>query len=632
MAPKTIRQALSDGWANLLTGLGTSRDRSRYTRFVEPCEREPSELTAIYRYNWLARRVVDGLPARALARGTTEAKPWPDAFTELNYARWDEGAFLRACSMGRLYGGAGLLIGYAGGGEDLTTPAPTAGGVAFLDVVTRHELSVAQRPEGGEWRDADPRSPTYQRPLVWRITGQHRLQGLQIHTSRFIWFGGASRPPQVYGSAAATHTDGARAADPHQDWSDSVLFQVWDDVERYGRFWQSMGQLVDVASVGVLKQKGLFEALGQESQDTMRRRVDLLNMGLSSARLLLLDSEHGEDYHREPVAFGGLPELSQEQQLAVAGAVGMPVTELFGRSPAGMNATGESDAQMWIDRVTQYRETVLQPRANALASAIAGSPVEVEFPPVDIPSEKEAAELRALEVATDEKLWTMQVVSAQEIRKARRNEEWVELSITTDAPPEPEPATTPTEPADGDQLAGLRGLRTDEEDDNATIIRLFRAAKDDYVGDQTSFAPDRETAEAYLDNPSFGGPELFETEVEILDSQILDIFDEDDQVKALREALGFEDQGAITIDAYLAQPKVADALKEQGISWVRLKDNFPEDAETFTFLSGGPADDPELMPATHTKSRKRRVRREADQTGPRGGRFYTTSGGTKVYK
>lgn len=45
----------------------------------------------------------------------------------------------------------------------------------------------------------------------------------------------------------------------------------------------------------------------------------------------------------------------------IAGACEIPVTKLFGRSPAGMNATGESDLSNYYDMIEERKETMLRP-------------------------------------------------------------------------------------------------------------------------------------------------------------------------------------------------------------------------------------------------------------------------------
>lgn len=57
------------------------------------------------------------------------------------------------------------------------------------------------------------------------------------------------------------------------------------------------------------------------------------------------------------------------------------------------------------------------------------------------------------------------------------------------------------------------------------MVTLYRAANDDFVRAGVSFADSRETAEAYLDNPGFGGTALYRTRVTVDDAgdQIVDL-------------------------------------------------------------------------------------------------------------
>lgn len=455
---KLIPQKVRDGWQNLLTGLGTAQDRTTKTVFTAGRYRTEAELSNLYRHNWLARLFVEALPYRALARGTDEGTPWPDSYHELNFAAGaeEEGAFMRAASLGRLYGGALL---YCANADSDQTREPSGAPALFVEVLTKFQVRVAQAtreqkqlPAGArerfpnEWREENPASPLFGRPLVWQVQEPHPRAGLQFHAARAIKFGGASRPPQT------ANYSSERGLDPlERDWNDSVLLNVWDDVQRYGTLWQNIDQLVSVASVGVLKMQGLFNSLLGENRDVIRARVDVFNQSLSSARLMMLDADGNEDYDRKAASFSGLPELLQELQLATAGALKMPVTEVFGRAPAGLNATGESDANKWYGSVTEYRERVLQPAANAYASALAGSTWKIDFPPVRIPSEKEELEQRNLSIQGSNVLWQAQVISADEWRSSLADGALPEKSLTGPAPveepPQPEPQEPPGNPA-----------------------------------------------------------------------------------------------------------------------------------------------------------------------------------------
>lgn len=441
---------VQDGWQNSLTGLGISGlDKSLGNRYSSGCILPPKELADLYRTNWLARKLVEALPQRALGAGFSESTPMPPAFRELNFAQWEEGALQRAIYLGRNFGGAHLFIGYASGGANLELPVTSKGNVAFLDVMTRYQL-VPAAVGGIVSRDMDPYSPTAGQVQVWEVVGDHPRRGMRYHVSRAIKFGGLSVPPLATpGFGAAAGIGGAFTGlnyDPYyRDWSDSVLTPCLDDIQRYGVFWQSVSHLLGVASVGVLKIAGLFEALAANGGERMRARVDLQNQMLSLTRNLLLDAERNEDFSRSSASFADIPALLDQMMIATAGCFGMPATELFGRAPQGMNATGASDERMWEAKVEEWQERVLSPRIDQLAEAISGKPTHIEFPEVHIATDLECAELRLKRLQGDNLLWGFGAFSDQELRDAARAGVEVENlpNLSADVPPPPEPALVP---------------------------------------------------------------------------------------------------------------------------------------------------------------------------------------------
>lgn len=117
-------------------------------------------------------------------------------------------------------------------------------------------------------------------------------------------------------------------------------------------------------------------------------------------------------------------------------------------------------------------------------------------------------------------------------------------------------------------------------------ITLWRAAEDDSISDSASFAAERGCAEAYLDNPGFGGSTLYRADVEIDDSRVLDLYDlgEDRGLERLREITPHCPTGAI--DVCEAVPRISYELRDAGYDWVRVRDNHPADCETWIFVGG----------------------------------------------
>jgi hypothetical protein len=123
-------------------------------------------------------------------------------------------------------------------------------------------------------------------------------------------------------------------------------------------------------------------------------------------------------------------------------------------------------------------------------------------------------------------------------------------------------------------------------------MRLYRAAADDYVDTGYSFAETRESAEAYLDNPGFGGPNLYRADVHPNADELLDLTDPDLTVRRVARRLGFTDPGAIGIDEWIPRdPDVLAAIRARGFLWALVTESFP--ASTVTWIWCGTFDDDE---------------------------------------
>jgi DNA topoisomerase IB len=106
-------------------------------------------------------------------------------------------------------------------------------------------------------------------------------------------------------------------------------------------------------------QQNLFNVLAAQNQL-------MTNMGL-----MVLPKDGVFSTHA--YSFSGLNEIYESFMLDCAGAAEIPVTKLFGRSPAGMNATGESDLQNYYDSIGQKQEALLRPPLEKLLPVICTS-------------------------------------------------------------------------------------------------------------------------------------------------------------------------------------------------------------------------------------------------------------------
>lgn len=109
--------------------------------------------------------------------------------------------------------------------------------------------------------------------------------------------------------------------------------------------------------------------------------------------------EQGNKINNTQYTFTGLKEVYESMCLNLCGASHYPMTKLFGRSPAGMNATGESDLKNYYDYVDTLRESRLRPVLEKLLPVLARSAgiqledADLSFPPLWTPTAKETADI-----------------------------------------------------------------------------------------------------------------------------------------------------------------------------------------------------------------------------------------------
>jgi phage-related protein (TIGR01555 family) len=108
----------------------------------------------------------------------------------------------------------------------------------------------------------------------------------------------------------------------------------------------------------------------------------------------------GDVIHNRQYTFTGLPEVYDRVMMDVAGAARTPVAKLFGRSAAGLNATGENDIRNYYDYIDGLRENYFREIIEKLLPIIALScwgeipdDLDIDFPPMEEANPEEIANI-----------------------------------------------------------------------------------------------------------------------------------------------------------------------------------------------------------------------------------------------
>jgi len=409
-ARKAAQQKTLDSIQNFAAGLGygTGNVTSATTYGFNPITRIRTLLEWIHRGSWLGGVAVD-LVADDMTRAGIEinGEMEPDEIEELDEAAVSLGLWSQindTVKWSRLYGGciAVFLID----GQDMKTPLriETVGKNQFrgLQVVDRWGLEPSLEDLVTEM------GPQMGLPKYYTITRDGpALNGKKIHYSRCLRLEGIRLP---YWQRMMENM-----------WGISIFERLWDRMIAFDSATQGAAQLVYKAYIRTYKIEGLREliAAGGPMFQAVLKWVDLMRQTQGNEGITLLD---GKDEFEAQThgAFSGLAEILLQFIQQIAGALQIPLTRLLGQSPAGLNATGESDLRTYYDGIKQQQERHLRlPVTNAyraLAQSIGIKPPKgfsISFKPLWQLTDKEKSEIASANTESIMKVQQVGIVSDQ---------------------------------------------------------------------------------------------------------------------------------------------------------------------------------------------------------------------------
>jgi phage-related protein (TIGR01555 family) len=195
-------------------------------------------------------------------------------------------------------------------------------------------------------------------------------------------------------------------------WGDSVLQALLEAIDQATAAAAHIAAMLPEAKQDVISVPGLSQHLSTEDGTrhlTERFAYAARMKGLFGMLLLEGDgrSPEGERYQQKQLDFSGLPEVARLFLQVAAGAADIPVTRLLGQSPAGLNATGESDTRNYHDHVAARQAVELTPAIARLdrlliRDALGRSEPALRYAwrPLAQASEREKAEVGRLKAET----------------------------------------------------------------------------------------------------------------------------------------------------------------------------------------------------------------------------------------
>lgn len=410
----SVKEIKKDGWTNFLVGLGGKKDKSIRTTIGDFTVLDDYTLGDLYMSNGLSGRIID-IVADDMTREWITLDGGSAKTIETELTRLDaEEKFNEAFKWQRLYGGSLLIIG-AMDGQKPDKPLKTnkIRNIEYLKVVDRTCI-----PIGECVFDKNPASPDFGKILTYKINYRvnDTIVPMIIHASRCIPFFNDTAPPSVKMSSTLDL----------QYWGMSSLQRIYEDIRDLGGITQSTVNIMYEFIIGKYKIEHLNEMLAQGEEGKLVTRMEIMEMCKSVLNGVLLSTE--EEYTRDYATLAGIPEVIDRFMLMLSGSTSIPVTRLFGRSPSGLNATGENDLRNYYDLIEANQRNRFMPPLRKLVDVLC-TWKNVDIPVITFNSlyqldEKEKADIGKIKAETEQ---IYSNIEAREVELEIRNQEEIRI-------------------------------------------------------------------------------------------------------------------------------------------------------------------------------------------------------------
>lgn len=329
-------------------GVGADNPLSTSTYGFNPITRNRVLLEWIHRGSWLGGLAID-LVADDMTRAGIEyvTEIPPDQSEEMDRVAtsmntW--GVINEVVSWGRLYGGA-VAVALIDG-QDMRTPLrlDTVGpgdykGMLAMD---RWMLEPSLEDLVTEF------GPNLGLPRFYRVSSNApALRGCAIHHTRILIRHAGNKLP--YHQRLTENL-----------WGTSVIERLFDRMVAFDSASTGAAQLVFKSFLRTLSVEGLRDvvAAGGTAMAGLLSYVENMRRYQGIEGISLIDAKDKLDVQSHQ-AFSGLSDALMQFGQQLSGALQIPLVRLFGQSPAGLSATGESDLRTYYDNIAQQQQNTL---------------------------------------------------------------------------------------------------------------------------------------------------------------------------------------------------------------------------------------------------------------------------------
>lgn len=398
----TQEQFRQDGYTNMLNKYGTKQDNSTAYEYTQEQFTSDMELIRLYEGNGLFTKIIDRPSEEAVKHGF-DIDYGDKEIAEYVEEKMDslelEDRFATAEKWARLYGGS-IIVMLVDDGRGLEEP------LDWNNVKSIEELRVFERaivqPDyttlyNFHFMDSMEKNIPFGEPEYYQVFSIYGY--FMVHRSRCLVFRNGRLPEQTTNAL-------------YRYWGIPEYVRIKNALRECITSHQNGPKLLERCVQAIYKMKNLANMLSTEDgENKVLQRLQVIDMARNILNSIAIDSE-GEDYDFKSFSMSGVKEVIDSTCNMLSAVTNIPQTILFGRSPAGMNSTGDADFENYYNMVENIQKQNMKANARTVIDLILKQGVlegkigevskyKVKFAPLWSTSEKEQAEVENQRASTE---------------------------------------------------------------------------------------------------------------------------------------------------------------------------------------------------------------------------------------
>lgn len=415
-----LEAQIRDHWQNEVANLSANNSLTQHTKFI--LNRIPYQQLAMLASDDIISNAIETITRESLAQwGTIEVKSDSQENDTESVREWLESRLIdldfqstlaEAIRKSLIYGGSFIYFAYSGE-QDLSKPLilskeTSINKIQFTKVIEAWQASPASVDLN------NPTSKDYMKPSAWYIQGAGNVDSSRIYSLVFF--------------------DAPDLIKPMFNFLGISLAQFMQDkVKSADGMRQALADIFLRFRTNIIRTPSLISM----DKDTLKQRVELINMGINNfSTLLLTDSEN---FEQSITPLSGLDKIYAQAQESIASSARIPINKLFGQTPTGLNNSGNYDIENFYDIIKGYQESTLKPLIMHTLKLLLNERVEqglratFTFNPLEKLNDLELAQVKNTEADFYTKLISAGIITQDEALQELKAKGYLSADIQGDS-------------------------------------------------------------------------------------------------------------------------------------------------------------------------------------------------------